>query len=1030
MAKKATKQTGKQTTKKTAAARSTRKSTRSTATRNAPPPPPKRSASTAPAPAPSDYGSTIGGVIFLLLAGCSAISYFNTEGSVVAFFSTFMRGLLGWGFYLAAPCFLAAAILLFTAKDRPVGARVFAVVMLPVLLASVGELMLSAPVREGTALMDALNDLFQDGIVMHSGGAVGGLIANGLNKTLSIYGALPLLLLAFVYCFIVFCWGGVRQLITRIVFRRDQWSAVEARRESYAGARTAGTVIRQEKPQPGIIKTPRKGVLDMNIPLGDEGEVLEPYGAEKPTPMPRQPRKKAGPTVILEAGEPASNTELSVPSVVRGGRKNAAAQAAAAVMGGASYASGAAVTGGASAMMAGSAVPAAAAFSGEAAAAGEIFASPAPAGGLSSSSAMGGTGRDGSFAGAVSGRSPGPGRHEVPEDREEMPVQTAGAREEVQPPAGSRGRGSSGARTAKVVPHPAATVEAPPESRAASGGKSSASGRMKQEELQKQQEAIQKEIDSSAPTEDYVFPPMTLLRASVSNRADGAEAQDEVAVNRVRLEEAIQSFGTKASVVGVIRGPTVTRYDLELERGVKLAKITNLAGDIALSLGVENVRIAPIPDKISTVGVEVPNRTVSTVFLRDILDSANFSSAKSKLSFALGKDIGGNCIVGNISKLPHLLIAGTTGSGKSVCMNSLSLSLLYKARPDEVKLIMIDPKMVELGIYNGIPHLYVPVVTDPKKAAGALQWSVVEMMKRYRAFSEIGVRDLDTYNRLQRESGGETLPRVVIVIDELADLMLVASKDVEESICRVAQMGRAAGMHLVIATQRPSADVITGLMKANIPSRIAFAVSSTLESRTILDQGGAEKLIGFGDMLYAPLGSGKPTRIQGSFVSDEEREEVIRFIKEHNSAEASNTDELEEYMLKATKDPKDKSASGKDHEESAGATGDYDELLQQAADVVIEMGSCSVSLLQRRLKLGYARAARIVDQLEELGIVGEYEGAKPRGIKMDRAQWHDLQVQLGYLPAGEAGYEPAPDNEGYDDELFDADSADAEALPQ
>ena len=271
-------------------------------------------------------------------------------------------------------------------------------------------------------------------------------------------------------------------------------------------------------------------------------------------------------------------------------------------------------------------------------------------------------------------------------------------------------------------------------------------------------------------------------------------------LNRIRLEEAIQSFGISAQVSGVIRGPTVTRYDIELDRGVKLARITNLAGDLALSLGVVNVRIAPIPDKISTVGIEVPNKTVSTVFLRDILDSTNFSGAKSKLSFALGKDIGGNCIVGNISKLPHLLIAGTTGSGKSVCMNSLILSLLYKARPDEVKLIMIDPKMVELGIYNGIPHLYVPVVTDPKKAAGALQWSVVEMLKRYRAFSEIGVRDLDAYNRIQKEQGAETLPRVVIVIDELADLMLVASKDVEESICRVAQMGRAAGMHLVIAS--------------------------------------------------------------------------------------------------------------------------------------------------------------------------------------------------------------------------------------
>jgi S-DNA-T family DNA segregation ATPase FtsK/SpoIIIE len=319
---------------------------------------------------------------------------------------------------------------------------------------------------------------------------------------------------------------------------------------------------------------------------------------------------------------------------------------------------------------------------------------------------------------------------------------------------------------------------------------------------------------------------------------------------------------------------------LSCEQGVKLSRITNLQDDIALALGAVSVRIAPIPDKISTVGIEVPNKLLTPVYLRDIIDTPKFQNAPSKLSFALGKNISGEGIVGNIAKLPHLLIAGTTGSGKSVCMNSLIISLLYKAKPDEVKLIMIDPKMVELGIYNGIPHLYIPVVTDPKKAAGALQWAVVEMLKRYRLFSDAGVRDLAAYNEHQKSQGEDTLPRVVVVIDELADLMMAASKEVEESICRVAQMGRAAGMHLVIATQRPSADVITGLMKANIPSRIAFAVSSALESRIILDQAGAEKLVGNGDMLFAPLGTGKPVRIQGAFVSDEERENVIDFIKQ------------------------------------------------------------------------------------------------------------------------------------------------------
>lgn len=515
--------------------------------------------------------------------------------------------------------------------------------------------------------------------------------------------------------------------------------------------------------------------------------------------------------------------------------------------------------------------------------------------------------------------------------------------------------------------------------------------RIPREELAAETQNVAAEIEQSENKGDYVFPPMSLLRSSVASNID---SRDETMVNRSRLEAALKSFGISAKIVGVTHGPTVTRYDIELDSGVKLARITNLAGDLALSLGVINVRIAPIPNKISTVGIEVPNRIVSTVYLRDIIDTPQFSSAKSKLSFALGKDIGGECIIGNISKLPHMLIAGTTGSGKSVCMNSLILSLLYKAKPDEVKLIMIDPKMVELGVYNGIPHLYVPVVTDPKKAAGALQWSVVEMLKRYRLFSEIGVRDIENYNKHCLAVGEQTLPQVVIVIDELADLMLVASKDVEESICRVAQMGRAAGMHLVIATQRPSADVITGLMKANIPSRIAFAVSSAMESRIILDQGGAEKLVGMGDMLYSPVGSGKPMRIQGAFVSDEEREDVIQFIKE-GAGDSQLNNEIEEFMNKAVEDKKSHDSDKANKEEKS--MGGYDEMLPQAVEVVLETKSCSVSMLQRRVKLGYSRAARIVDQMEELGIVGPYEGAKPRAVVIDREGWVEIQRQLGLI---------------------------------
>ena len=531
------------------------------------------------------------------------------------------------------------------------------------------------------------------------------------------------------------------------------------------------------------------------------------------------------------------------------------------------------------------------------------------------------------------------------------------------------------------------------------------------------------ELDRAATeTPDYEFPPIDLLRRGTAAAVDG---RDEIALNRDRLDASLKSFGVAARIVGATRGPTVTRYDLELDAGVKLTKLTNLANDIALSLGVMNVRIAPIPDKISTVGIEVPNKIVSLVYLRDVIESPQFKNAKSTLSFAIGKDISGECVVGNIAKLPHMLIAGTTGSGKSVCINSLLLSLLYKSTPEQVRLIMIDPKMVELGIYNGIPHLYVPVVTDPKKAAGALQWAVVEMLKRYRLFSEVGVRDLAGYNAHQKKVGEPTMPQVVIVVDELADLMLVASKDVEESICRVAQMGRASGMHLIIATQRPSADVITGLMKANIPSRIAFAVSSAMESRIILDSAGAEKLIGMGDMLYSPLGSGKPIRVQGAFVSDEEREDVIDFIKSSSHAEYS--DEVLAEIEKAAQE-KDKGGKGKasadtdsgfDDEPAANnAFADYDELLPQAVDVIFDTKQASVSMLQRRLKLGYSRAARLVDQMEELGIVGPFEGSKPRQVLITKQQWQEMQLVNGTAPTERSMLEAefGTDAESYGDD--------------
>ena len=494
----------------------------------------------------------------------------------------------------------------------------------------------------------------------------------------------------------------------------------------------------------------------------------------------------------------------------------------------------------------------------------------------------------------------------------------------------------------------------------------------------------------------------------------GAELRN----NSKRLADTLRSFGVDARAGEVIHGPSVTRYEFTLDQGVKLSKITNLQDDIALALGASGVRIAPVPNKISAVGIEVPNRTVTAVRIRDVIESREFIDHPSPVAFAVGRDIGGSNIVGNIARLPHVLIAGTTGSGKSVCTNSLIVSLLYKSTPDEVRFIMVDPKMVELAPYNGIPHLLIPVVTDPKKAAGALQWAVFEMMKRYKMFSEKGVKDLAGYNALsETDEDVKKLPTVVVVIDELADLMLVAAKEVEESICRVAQMGRAAGMHLVIATQRPSSDVITGLMKANIPSRIAFAVASSLESRIILDTTGAEKLVGKGDMLYAPLGAGKPTRVQGCFITPEEIERVVDYVKQSGEAEYSQDvmDKIEQAVKEKEK------GGGKSAGGSAPADGDEgcDELLGAAVEVILETGQASVSMLQRRLKLGYSRAARLVDQMEERGIVGPFEGSKPRQLLITKEQWQELKMK-GSFDAASPEPESHPDPYGSINDVFNS----------
>ena len=484
----------------------------------------------------------------------------------------------------------------------------------------------------------------------------------------------------------------------------------------------------------------------------------------------------------------------------------------------------------------------------------------------------------------------------------------------------------------------------------------------------------------------YQFPPVSLLK--IPENPDERGIEQELKTNASRLVQTLQSFGVQTRITDISRGPAVTRYELQPSAGVKISRITGLADDIALNLAAAGVRIeAPIPNK-AAVGIEVPNKNVSVVGIRDIIDTNKFVDSKSKLSFAIGKNIDGQIAIGDIGKMPHVLIAGATGSGKSVCINSIIISLIYKSSPEDVRLLMIDPKVVELGVYNGIPHLLVPVVTDPRKAAGALNWAVTEMLNRYKLFADSGVRDLKGYNDLANSTENmKPLPQIVIIIDELADLMMAAPREVEDAICRLAQMARAAGMHLVIATQRPSVDVITGVIKANIPSRIAFAVSSQVDSRTILDTSGAEKLLGRGDMLYSPVGTSKPIRIQGCFVSDKEVEAVVEFIK---SGKVVEYDEkiIEEIDRRAAAEKNDPKGGGSNDD-----GGDEDPMITEAIECVVEAGQASTSLLQRRLRLGYARAARIIDQMEQRGIVGPFEGAKPREVRITKQQWFEMTMR-------------------------------------
>ena len=810
------------------------------------------------------------GVVLLVLTLCTAVSYFKVSAIFIDWFAALLKGLFGYGYWLAAPALLLAALILLFHHGRPVQLRVTCALLLPVLLGTLGHLLFCKEIFESS--LGVLPRLWTSGNALASGGAVSGALAEGSAAVFSRLASI----IIFTVLFVVLLMTALRLTVGALIEKHRERPQYEEEPEQ--------PHIRMVPVEPPKRRPEEKPKPQIDFPLDDEPD-------RKPTE--KAPEKEGRFTGFFRhksdqqktPDQVLSEKPVKTPAIPKGEEP--------------------------------------------------VVSAPVP----------------------VAAPAPAPVSESVP-----LTEEPVSPRKEK-------------ANTAKEVAAQTAAVTAEIEEKLAGG-----------EDI-------------------YQFPPITLLRASRGE--NHIEAGAELRNNSRRLAETLTSFGVDATPGDVIHGPSVTRYEFVLDQGVKLSKITNLADDIALALGATGVRIAPIPDKISVVGIEVPNKHVTPVLIRDVIESRDFTEHKSKTAFALGRDIAGKNVIGDIEKLPHVLIAGTTGSGKSVCTNSLIISMLYKSTPDEVRFIMVDPKMVELAPYNGIPHLLIPVVTDPKKAAGALQWAVFEMMKRYKTFSEHGVKKLEEYNRLARATEGmETLPSVVVVIDELADLMLVAAKEVEESICRVAQMGRAAGVHLVIATQRPSADVITGLMKANIPSRIAFAVASSLESRIILDNTGAEKLVGKGDMLYAPLGAGKPTRVQGCFISPEEIEQVVEFVKQ--SGEAHYSDEVIAKIEESVQEKEKGGAKGA-AAPSEPAEDEGDELLPAAVEVVLETGQASVSMLQRRLKLGYSRAARLVDQMEERGIVGPFEGSKPRQLLITRAQWQEMQ--MGGVPEG-GDEEPPFSDEG------------------
>lgn len=878
----------KTTTKKTPAKRSAASKTKNSAKRT---PPQKR-----------PIRREVWGVIFLVLTLCVGVSYFHVKAIFIDWLATLIKGLIGMGYFMAAPAFLLSAIILLSHRGRPVRLRVTCTLLMPVLLGCLVH-MVASPSQYPSSV-GILKTLWVSGVKLKSGGAISGTLAVGsiavFSKVASIIIFTALLVVLLMISFRLTIAALIEKHRNRPEYEEEPEPEIPAIPRREAKVNVIDTAVPKPVPEKAVIDIP----LDGEIPIKAEKRpgFFTGFFRHKSDSQPT-------PDQVLTAEQKSEKKEMPTNAAVY----------------------------------------------------------PPP----------------------VNGPVVPPTKPVTkPITKVEKVAKSIAAcvKPAINP---VQQEASTVVETSKPTP------PSKPKPVASTVADVSAEVTNKEDKQATKQEVaaatveVAQEIEQKLTGEgtEYQYPPIDLLDENPGSNY--SEVGAELRNNSRRLGETLSSFGVHATAGEVIHGPTVTRYEYTLEHGVKLSKITNLSDDIALALGASGVRIAPIPNKSSVVGIEVPNKQVSMVTIRDVLSSDNFTKHKSKVSFALGKDIGGNAIIGNIAKLPHVLIAGTTGSGKSVCTNSLIVSMLYKSTPEEVRFIMVDPKMVELAPYNGIPHLLIPVVTDPKKAAGALQWAVFEMMKRYKMFSEHSVKNLEGYNSLAKNSDDlETMPTLVVVIDELADLMLVAAKEVEESICRVAQMGRAAGVHLVIATQRPSADVITGIMKANIPSRIAFAVASSLESRIILDTQGAEKLIGRGDMLFSPVGAGKPTRVQGCMITPEEIDRVVAHVKQ--CGEANYSDEV---MKKIEESVQEKENGGKKANLSSQSASEEDELLPNAVEVILETGQASVSMLQRRLKLGYSRAARLVDQLEDRGIVGPFEGSKPRQLLITRAQWQEMQME-------------------------------------